>query len=185
MKLFLAKLIFLIAVLVFALSSCEKAQESSTTGTPVNEVLWEDMTEKYLPKTAEWTNRVEASDLNGDGRIDLIFANGGDYSEPGALESSRVFINKGPDAQFLEVTEDIFGDAKFYARVIKVRDLNGDGNPDILVGNTFQTQSELYFGLGEGKFKGPPGARPGPHPCPPARTSSPPPGHPGPCPGPA
>lgn len=153
MKLFLAKLIFLIAVSVIALSSCEKAQESSTTGTQVDEVLWEDMTEKYLPKTAEWTNRVEAADLNGDGRIDLIFANGGDYSEPGALESSRIFINQGPDALFLEVTEDIFGDSKFYARVIKVRDLNGDGNPDILVGNTFQTQSELYLGLGQGKFK--------------------------------
>lgn len=153
MKLSFTKLNFLIAVIAVIFSSCEKRPETSDTENAENSVLWEDMTEKYLPKTAEWTNRVEAVDLNGDNWIDLIFANGGDYSEPGALESSRVFINQGPDALFLEVTNDIFGDAKFYARVIKVRDLNGDGNPDILVGNTFQTQSELYLGLGEGKFK--------------------------------
>ena len=39
------------------------------------EFLWEDQTEKYLPQTAEWTNRVEVADLNQDGRIDLLFAN--------------------------------------------------------------------------------------------------------------
>src|SRR3990172_6268970 len=38
------------------------------------------------------------------------------------------------------------------ARVIKVRDVNGDGHPDILVGTTFQTQSQLYFGNGAGNF---------------------------------
>ncbi|WP_166637303.1 FG-GAP repeat domain-containing protein [Algoriphagus boseongensis] len=115
--------------------------------------LWIDETEKYLPQTAEWTNRVEAADLNGDQLIDLIFANGGDYSEPGTLESSRVFLNQGPNQAFKEVTNEIFGESKFYARVIKVRDLNQDGFPDIVVGNTFQNQSEIYLGEGNGKFK--------------------------------
>ena len=38
------------------------------------------------------------------------------------------------------------------ARVIKVRDVNADGSPDILVGTTFQTQSQLYLGDGSGDF---------------------------------
>jgi hypothetical protein len=149
----LSKMNFLVGVFAFTITACEKSPQSIAENPQESTYLWEDATEKYLPKTAEWTNRVEVADINGDNRVDLIFANGGDYSEPGALESSRVFLNQGPDAQFLEVTEEIFGEEKSYARVIKVRDLNGDGNPDILVGNTFQTQSELYLGLGKGKFE--------------------------------
>ncbi len=118
----------------------------------VVDFLWEDKTELYLPITAEWTNRVEAADLNDDGLVDLIFANGGNYSDPGKLESSRVFLNQGPDVQFLEVTDQIFGTNKFYARVIKSQDLNKDGITDFFIGNTFHTQSELYFGTGDGKF---------------------------------
>ena len=38
------------------------------------------------------------------------------------------------------------------ARVIKVRDVNADGLPDILVGATFQTQSQLYLGDESGDF---------------------------------
>ncbi len=140
------KLFFIL--LIFC--SCEKktAQENSN-----NEFLWEDRTAHYLPKTAQWTNRVEIADINGDNLVDLIFANGGDYSEPGELEASRIFINQGPEKLFLEVTDSIFGSSKFYARVIKVRDLNADGFPDIFVGTTFQTQSELYLGKGNGEFE--------------------------------
>jgi hypothetical protein len=141
-------LFFILLCLFF--SSCQEVKENR----PIkNNYLWEDQTEKYLPPTAEWTNRVEIADLNGDNLVDLIFANGGDYSEPGVLESSRIFINQGPEKQFREVTDSIFGDSKFYARVIKVRDLNEDGYPDIFVGNTFQTQSELYLGTGNGNFQ--------------------------------
>jgi hypothetical protein len=137
-------------IISFFFSSCQSKIETQRAS---NEYLWEDQTERYLPKTAEWTNRVEIADINGDNLVDLIFANGGDYSEPGTLEASRIFINQGPEKQFLEVTYSVFGISKFYARVIKVRDLNEDGYPDIFVGNTFQTQSELYLGIGNGSFK--------------------------------
>jgi hypothetical protein len=39
-----------------------------------------------------------------------------------------------------------------FAKVIKVRDVSGDGYPDILVGTTFETQSRLYLGDGSGGF---------------------------------
>lgn len=119
----------------------------------IDDDLWIDATQIYLPVTSEWTNRAEVADLNGDKLIDIIFANGGNYSEPGTLESSRVFINQGPDAPFKEVTEQIFGAEKYYARVIKVRDINNDNIPDIIIGTTFQTQSQLYVGTVKGNFK--------------------------------
>lgn len=137
-------------IIFFFFSSCQSEKESQSA---IDEYLWEDQSEKYLPKTEEWTNRVEIADINGDNLVDLIFANGGDYSEPGALEASRIFINQGPEKQFLEVTDSVFGISKFYARVIKIRDLNEDGFPDIFIGTTFQNQSELYLGSGKGGFE--------------------------------
>lgn len=78
-----------------SLLSCEKtSNKNSLTDEPISNELWVDATDIYLPVTAEWTNRVEVADINGDNLLDLLFANGGNYSEPGELEASRFFINK-------------------------------------------------------------------------------------------
>lgn len=147
------KTIFLFWILL-ALFNCNK-KESKVLEPKASEVfaLWVDETSTYLPITKEWTNRVEVADINGDNMIDLLFANGGNYSKPGLLESSRIFINKGANMKFEEITTQVFADSKFLSRVIKVRDINKDSIPDIIVGTTYQTQSQLYIGLGNGKFK--------------------------------
>ncbi len=149
------KFIFLFIAIATGFTACDKnaGQTKPDERTSDRSFLWVDETEKYLPVTAEWTNRVEVADINGDNQLDLLFANGGDYSEPGDLEASRIFINQGPDSMFREVTNEIFGEDKFYARVIKVRDLNQDQIPDMIIGTTFQTQSELYMGTGKGMFQ--------------------------------
>ena len=110
------------------------------------------MTAAAIGKTALWTNKVEIADLDGDGRPDLLFANGGDYSTPGTPEPNQVFLNVGPGFRFTEVTTDVFGPTPDIARVIKARDLNGDGLTDIVVGTTYQTQSRLFLGTGRGRF---------------------------------
>ena len=114
--------------------------------------VWVDATAATIGTTKHWTNKVEIADLNGDGRPDLLFANGGDYSAPGAPEPSQVFFNGGAGARFIEVTERVFGAGLDLARVIKARDLNGDGLTDIIVGTTYQRQSRLYLGTGKGGF---------------------------------
>lgn len=118
-------------------------------------VLWVDVTDDVLPETREWTNRVEIADLDEDGRPDLLFANGGNYSEPGEPEANRVFLNRPRDGalRFEEATVDVLGPTPDIARVIKVRDLDGDGHPDIVVGTTYETQSRLYLGEGSGRFR--------------------------------
>ena len=114
--------------------------------------LWIDATESTIGTTKYWTNKVEIADLNGDGRPDLLFANGGDYSTPGTPEPNQVFFNGGAGARFAEMTQQVFGTTPDLARVIKARDLNDDGIVDIVVGTTYQTQSRLFLGTGKGRF---------------------------------
>src|SRR3990172_8257168 len=125
------------------------ARPATATSAPM---LWEDVTDATIGTTAEWTNKVELADINGDGHVDILFANGGEYDAPGRLEFSRVFLNQGPGNMFKEVTQSVFGSTVMLARVIKVRDVNGDRNADIMVGTTYQTQSRLYLGDGSGNF---------------------------------
>ena len=115
--------------------------------------LWADVTNEAIGQTRFWTNKVEIADLDGDGRPDLLFANGGDYSTPGTPEPNQVFLNKGPGFRFTEATAQVLGSTPDLARVVKARDLNGDGLTDIIVGTTYQAQSRLYLGRGEGRFE--------------------------------
>lgn len=112
---------------------------------------WTDVTADAIGDTAEWTNKVELADIDSDGAVDLLFANGGDYDSPGMPVPSRAFLNRG-DGTFEDASAAIFGDLKMLVRVIKVADLDGDGDPDIILGTTYDTQSHLLLGQGDGAF---------------------------------
>ena len=117
--------------------------------------LWRDVTATSLGTTAGWTNKVELADVDGDGRVDLLFANGGNYNEPGDPTRCGVWINAGNQdgaPKFVDRSAEILGDGDL-ARVIKARDVDGDGNVDILVGNTYERKSRLYLGKGGGAFE--------------------------------
>lgn len=121
---------------------------------PAGAALWRDVTEAAIGTTAGWTNKVDLADVNGDGRVDLLFANGGNYNEPGEPTRCGVWINEGTQdgvPHFVDRSAEILGDGDL-ARVIKARDVNGDGIVDILVGNTYERKSRLYLGAGAGKF---------------------------------
>jgi hypothetical protein len=115
---------------------------------------WRDDTAATIGTTAQWTNKVELIDVDGDGWLDAVLANGEGYSSPGDAEASRIFRNRGAWAGeppfFEEITADVFGDAVAHTRVIKAADVDGDGDPDLFVGNTFGDPSKLYLRDGDG-----------------------------------
>ena len=135
--------------------SCAQApagpsEPEASSPSPV--VLWNDVTAETIGETRSWTNKVELADVDGDGRPDLLFANGGDYSTPGTPELNLVFFNREAGS-FENRTVEVFGSSPDLARAIKARDLSGDGLTDIIVGTTFQTQSRLFLGTGGGAFE--------------------------------
>ena len=133
-------------------SATAPATEMATATATEVPSLWEDVTESTIGETKFWSNKVELADINGDGLVDVLFSNGGVYEMRGLPEPSQVFLNQGPDEAFKEATEDVFGTTLGWVRVIKVRDVNNDGQPDIMKGGTFQSQSQLYLSEGLGKF---------------------------------
>ncbi len=112
---------------------------------------WADATADSLGVTADWTNKVELADIDRDGDVDLLFANGGDYDTAGQPVASRVFVNNG-SGDFEDATKRVFGSTKALARVIKVADLNGDSAADVVLGTTYGTQSRLYLGDSDGRW---------------------------------
>ena len=148
---------FFIPLLFMACAGPASQEEVPASGdaaaAPIPTALWQDATADLFPPTEEWTNKVELADLDGDGRIDLLFANGGNYSEPGKPEPNRAFLNRGPGRPFEERTAQVFGPSPDLARVIKARDFDGDGDTDIFFGATYQTQSRLYLGAGGAGFE--------------------------------
>ncbi|MDH3271436.1 MAG: VCBS repeat-containing protein [Gemmatimonadota bacterium] len=129
----------------------DRVDRGSEPAVPLPEgPVWFDVTEQLLDSTGSWTNKVELADLDGDGRLDLLFANGGDYSTPGEPELNGAFLNRG-EAGFEDVSDVIFG-TRDLTRVIKARDFDGDGRVDVFVGNTYQTPSRIFFASEDGGF---------------------------------
>jgi hypothetical protein len=119
---------------------------------PADQALWEDATPPALTKGHTWTNKADLADIDGDADVDILFAEGGNYDSPGKAVRSRIYLNDG-SAELTDASQGILGNSFGTARVIKARDLNGDGDIDIVVGNTLETQSRLYLGRGDLKFE--------------------------------
>ena len=105
----LARLASATAIVAATVVSIGIVAPASTGGRQAPQSLWVDVTAGAIGATRHWTNKVEIADLNQDGRPDLLFANGGDYSAPGAPEPSQVFFHTGDGARFAEATARVLG----------------------------------------------------------------------------
>ncbi|MCA9714917.1 MAG: VCBS repeat-containing protein [Myxococcales bacterium] len=92
---------------------------------------------------------VELADLNGDRRVDLLFANsrGEDLVPPGgADEPNQAFI--WHEGQLVDVSDALLPGVDA-ARVILARDFDGDDRVDLFIGSGWQTRSQLLVQLPE------------------------------------
>jgi len=121
--------------------------------------FWEDLTSTKLPapdplcettsQAGCYTSWLVATDLDNDGDMDVLLANGGGYYEPdfkdpkpdgtpppASLEPSTVYLNDGT-GNFIDVTNTSFNGALGRLRQVGVADLNGDGLKDVFMPNGY------------------------------------------------
>ena len=99
------------------------------------------------------SSKVDAADLNGDGYIDLVFANGGGFDkgdDNSDLPQQAFFNNAG--VGMTDVSAAIFGGQAYNGRAVKLRDVDYDGNIDIILGTTWASQTQLFMNDGAGNF---------------------------------
>src|SRR6478609_6658661 len=77
-----------------------------------------------------YTSWITTADIDGDGDMDLLLANGGGYYSVGKSEESTVYLNNGKGV-FTDVTPTAFNNVKNRNRQIAVADVDGDGDLDI------------------------------------------------------
>ncbi len=97
----------------------------------------------------ENTNDLLLVDLDGDGDLDLIEANG----DLNAGSQNRVYRNLGSAFGFFEL-RDAMGKEASYSTSLAVADLDADGRFDVYVGN-YRSSDRLLLGNGRGSFISP------------------------------
>ena len=107
------------------------------------------LTQNPIQLPADSCQGLAASDLNGDGRIDLVFANRGSSSKP----SNKSDIFWGSVHGFSK--EDRTRLPTLAATTVQTADLNLDGFPDLLFGNSRDEHSSdvssyIYWGTSRG-----------------------------------
>ena len=109
--------------------------------------------ENAIPDNGFPTEGTGTADLNGDGFLDIYFAeyenSGGEYG------TDRLYFGKG-DGKFTDVTETSGikpEDGKNMAgRGVNIGDFDNDGDPDIFVSNYRLTRNFLFVNDGQGNF---------------------------------
>jgi hypothetical protein len=110
---------------------------------------WQDATASCTGVTGEWSNEVDLADVDGDGLVDILVANGGDYDTPGTAVPSRVWKNLGgweqPGVHCQEISAQALLGFTGLARTIRAVDVDKDGDLDIITGGAYQSQLRLFL----------------------------------------
>ncbi|MEM7199228.1 MAG: VCBS repeat-containing protein [Planctomycetota bacterium] len=107
-----------------------------------------DVTETQLAVPPAYANAVALGDLDGDGDLDLVTANGELY----AVRQNGLYLNDG-SGTFTDVTATHLPPDANTSESVALGDVDGDGDLDLVFGNTMALAgTSLYLNDGSGRF---------------------------------
>ena len=112
---------------------------------------FQQQTTSRFPTQAEYTNQATFGDLDGDGDLDIVFANGQGYSSLGALLKPRIYINDGSGV-FTDETDARAAGVTGCFRGVELGDCDGDGDLDMVLAQDFFRKPKLLVNDGSGVF---------------------------------
>lgn len=98
-----------------------------------------------------WTNYLRADDLDGDGDLDLVFANYAGLLEEGTAQPLAVYRNDGTGV-FSIVSGTAVGGFEGRVRQFALGDVDGNGAPDLFVPDGAGAPMVLFMNDGSGIF---------------------------------
>ncbi|HMN95061.1 MAG TPA: VCBS repeat-containing protein [Phycisphaerales bacterium] len=119
-------------------------------------------TTALFPVQAEYSNQITSVDIDGDGDLDLVFANGQGYNTQGAALQLRIYVNRLNEpgiGRFVDESATRLAGILGWARGVEAGDVNGDGFPDLVVAQDFNKQPLLLINDGTGIFSNETAAR--------------------------
>jgi len=102
------------------------------------------------PAPEEFSNQVSIGDLNGDGNLDLVFANGGNFTTAGPPQPQRIYINDGT-GEFTDESATRL-DWSGLCRGVEMGDMDNDGDLDLIFTQDFDRRPALFRNNGSGFF---------------------------------
>ncbi len=115
------------------------------------QIQFVDQTTTRFPVQAEYTNQIGVGDIDGDGDLDMCFANGQGYSTLGTLLKPRIYLNNGAGV-FSDVTDARVAGITGCFRSAEFGDVDSDGDLDLLLGQDYNRQMLLLINNGTGTF---------------------------------
>ena len=126
------------AILIGVVSSSVSAQQFA------------DRTSTRFPSQSVYSNQLSFCDVDGDGDIDIAFADGQGYSSPGAALRAKLYINDGSGFFTDESSARIPVTGWF--RGVEFGDIDRDGDWDMVLANDFNRLPVLLENDGAGFF---------------------------------
>ncbi|MCP3904911.1 MAG: VCBS repeat-containing protein, partial [Planctomycetes bacterium] len=133
----------------FALAAITAAAVLATTAS-AQQFREETPTRFPSPNPEEWTNQVSVGDIDGDGDLDVLFANGGNFSSAGPNLLQRIYINLGTG--FFRDESQFRMNFSGLCRGVEMGDVDNDGDLDVIYSQDFNRQPQLFINNGFGSF---------------------------------